>query len=481
MTADVVVIGGGPAGGRAALTLSKAGLKVVLIDEAADAGGQVWRALPQPLKAETPEGSPDRLSGDSLRSDIAASAIDLRFESKVWSVLREPHGFRIDLVGENGCGTVSAKALIVATGTSERTVPFPGWTLPGVIGLAAATILLKAQHVLPGKQVVVAGAGPLLAAVAAGIVKAGGRVAALVDLNGTADWARAGPAIVSRPRLAMRGAGWLAQIVRAGVPIYRRHAVIEAQGETRLQSVTLSPVDQSGAPLHRNLVHVDADALTVGNGLIPATEISRLLRAGQTFDRTRGGWIPTSDPFGRTSLPGLYVSGDCAGVLGVDAAVVAGERTAKAVLGDLERNSEASPTIQVQSPPSRFGLAMAHLSRLKPAQVAAIPAETTICRCEDVTRADIDQAITDGASDINQLKHFTRCGMGPCQGRYCGDIAGELLALGRANSADEIKVDRARAKVGCWTARVPVRPVPFDQMIGSFGYEDIPVPPPAPL
>ena len=111
-------------------------------------------------------------------------------------------------------------------------------------------------------------------------------MAAVVDLNGSADWARAGGAILGRPTLALRGAGWAARVIRAGVPIYRRHAINAAHGETSLQSVTIAPVDRTGAPMGDGQVRVDADALTVGNGLIPATEIPRLLRAEHRFDRT---------------------------------------------------------------------------------------------------------------------------------------------------------------------------------------------------
>lgn len=479
---DVVVIGAGPAGGRAALKTSDAGLEVVLIDEATEAGGQVWRALPAALQTRPHDKSPDQIRGDSLRAAIADSDVDWRAGRRVWSVLPETSGFRIDVVGPDGCETIRAKALVAATGTSERTVPFPGWTLPGVIGLAAATILLKAQHVLPGRRTVVGGAGPLLAAVAAGILKAGGEVAAVVDLNGAADWARAGRAILARPRLAMRGAGWIGRIIRAGVPIYRRHAVVAAGGQASLRSVTIAPVDRSGAPLGKGDVRLDADALTIGNGLVPATEVSRLLRVDQRFDRALGGWVPMTDKAGRTSLENLYVTGDGAGVLGVDAAASGGEQTAEAVIDDLARTAAtASALAPGFDRTKRFGYAMAHLSRLRPAQVASIPPETTICRCEDVTRQDIDAAIAAGADDINQLKHFTRCGMGPCQGRFCGDIVGELLALQRSRTSDEGAVDKERTAIGGWTARVPIRPVPFAQMVGAFGYEDIPVPPPAPL
>ena len=115
---------------------------------------------------------------------------------------------------------------------------------------------------------------------------------------------------------------------------------------------------------------------------------------------------------------------------------------------------------------------MATMMALRPRHVACIPADTVVCRCEDVTRAEIEAAADAGATEVNQLKHFTRCGMGPCQGRMCGDVAAELLAG---------KTGATREAVGQWTARPPLRPVPMADLMGRFDYADIPIPRPAPL
>lgn len=106
------------------------------------------------------------------------------------------------------------------------------------------------------------------------------------------------------------------------------------------------------------------------------------------------------------------------------------------------------------------------------AQVAGITPETVVCRCEDVTRAEVDAAIDQSAGSIDQLKHFTRCGMGPCQGRYCGDTVQELMA---------IRLREPREAVGQWTGRPPLRPVSLGELVGDFSYDDIPIPKPAPL
>ena len=114
---------------------------------------------------------------------------------------------------------------------------------------------------------------------------------------------------------------------------------------------------------------------------------------------------------------------------------------------------------------------MAKLMALRPAQVAAIPAETVICRCEDVTRAEIDAAVAEGARTVNQLKAWTRCGMGPCQGRVCGDVVGALLAGAGGR----------REAAGLLTGRTPFRPLPLSQLAGEIDYATLNLPPPAPL
>ena len=164
MAVDVAIVGAGPAGASAAIEAARLGLDVAIIDENCDAGGQVWRAA-SPAILAAPR-SPERERGDRLRAALAASRVDARFATRVWHLEREGDGFRLALAGTRDATTLEARTLILATGAQERVFPVPGWTTPGVIGLAAATALMKEQGVLPGRRVVVAGAGPLLVYVA---------------------------------------------------------------------------------------------------------------------------------------------------------------------------------------------------------------------------------------------------------------------------------------------------------------------------
>jgi len=222
---------------------------------------------------------------------------------------------------------------------------------------------------------------------------------------------------------------------------------------------------------------IGCDAVCAGHGMVPATEATRLFRAAHHFDAARGGWIPRLDDWGRASVAGLYAAGDCAGIAGAAAAPRTGRIAALGALQDLGLITPADAAEAAADARGRLaasvGVAAAMAAIMAPprALVAAIPGDCVVCRCEDITRAELEAAADAGARDLNQLKQFTRCGMGPCQGRVCGEAAAELLALRVGD----------RARVGCFTSRPPLRPVPLRDLLGEFDYADIPIPAPAPL
>lgn len=474
---DVVVLGGGPAGANAALAAASTGLNVALFDENPSAGGQVYRApIDGPGAGIDAGSSADQQAGDALRRELAASTVTTFFAHPVWAVTGE---YRVDATGPHGPVHCSARALIVASGTTERVVPFEGWTTPGVIGLAAATILLKSQGMLPGRSTLVAGCGPLLAAVAAKTIEGGGKVEAIADLAGTADWARTVPALLARPDLLWQGAKWWRTIRRAGTPRLARHMIVRVEPAGERLRATLAPCEAAGHPIDGKRTTVLVDCVAVGHGLTPSTEITRLLRARHVYSRTAGGWVAVADQDGRTSRPLLYVAGDGAGIAGAAAAATHGVLAGLACALDLgasnpsrlKRRAELARKAHRQA--ARFGHAMAKLMALRTGHVDSIAPDTIVCRCEDVTRAEIDAACEAGAQEVNQLKAWTRCGMGPCQGRTCGDVAGELL-MRRVGAA-------SRESVGCFSARTPLRPVEVEALTGEFTYDDIPIPKAAPL
>ena len=470
---DLIVLGAGPAGISAALSAARHGVRTLLLDGSSLPGGQVYRAVPGEFRIHAPERLGDDFRhGQRLRQALAASAVEIKLEHQVWNV---SPGFVVQAVGPSGLFQARSRALIAATGTVERIYPFPGWTLPGVIGLAGATILLKSQQMLPGRRTLVCGSGPLLYSVAAAIVKAGAEVAAVVDAASAGEWISRLPRMGSRPELLARGARWLWTLRRAGVPILYRSKIVEARGVDAVSEAAVSPADALGrqrAGAGRTTFAVDCVA--VGHGLVPGTEVSRLLRATQRYCAEQGGWIAEHDDDGLTSVPNFYVAGDGAGIAGAAAAEESGNLAGLAAARDLGRfdatghHALVAATRRRRKRAVRFGHAMAEMMRARPGLIDAATSDVVICRCEEVARATVEAAIAAGAQTLNELKSWTRCGMGPCQGRYCSETAAELIA---ARTGD-------RARAGQLTARFPLRPLAVHQLVADFDYEQH-VPPPA--
>ncbi len=465
---DLLVIGGGPAGVEAAVAAAGMGLRTVLVDEGSAAGGAIHRARPAGVHR-----APAARDADRLRARLAASRVDAVFDHAVWSV---SPGFRIDALGSGGARSWAARAVVAAIGAEPRVVPFPGWTETGVFGLADIAAL-EGQALRPGRRTLVAGCGPLLFAVAAGLIEAGGAVAAVVDLAAASDWLRVLPRLAGRPDLLMRGLGWLARVKRAGVPVLPRHALLRVEAGADGMRAVVGPVDAERRPVAGPERAIEVDAVAVGHGLVPSTDVTRLLRAEHVFDAASGGWIPRRDRDGRTSVRGLSVAGDGGGLAGAAAAALDGRLAGWAVARDLGAlTAEAHerltrPLRRRAGRARRFGHALAETMALYPGQVDAIPQDTVVCRCEGVTRAGIEAAMAQGAATANQLKAWTRCGMGSCQGRLCGDVAGALLARATGRRDD----------VGAVTGRTPFRPLSIAALAGDCAYADIALPPPAPL
>ena len=472
---DLVVLGAGPAGVAAANVASIEGAEVVIIDENSSAGGQIYRAPPNEFQPQNSFKSDEFREGEKQRNILENSNLTALFKHRVWSVSSD---LVVSTVGPNGLSSWHARSLIIANGALERIIPFPGWTIPGVIGLAASTILLKSQYVLPGQSTVVAGCGPLLIAVANGIIKSGGKVSAIIDLNSKSDWIKAFPRLLSRPDQLFKGMSWFANIMKAGIKLYGGHAVTNTKQVDNVLRISIAPINSAGSILDsKNQKIVEGDCLAIGHGLFPSTEITRLLKAKHIYDPLKGGWVPLIDDDFRSSIPGVYIAGDATGISGAFSAVQKGRIAGMAAVRDLNVMSSQKYKAKIKSEliilkkNENFGKAAVRLMKFRPELIQTITSETIVCRCEDVFRSEIDEAIESGARDLNQLKAWTRCGMGPCQGRTCSEAIEAILAS---------KVG-SRELAGQWTGRTPLRPVPIEQIIGKYTYEDIPIPENAPL
>jgi NADPH-dependent 2,4-dienoyl-CoA reductase/sulfur reductase-like enzyme len=375
----------------------------------------------------------------------------LRTGTAVWGVF-PPR--RLALSGGAGPEFIEAEHLVLAPGAAEYVPPFPGWTLPGVMTPGCAQLLVKTMHVLPGRRALVAGTGPFLLVVADQLQRAGVEVVALVEAARTREALRALPGLLAHPRLLCEGLGYLFRLRRAGVPVWRGQLVIEARGGGEVREAVVAPCDAEGHPDRSRARAVAVDTLCVGYGFVPRTQLAQLAGCRLAFAEQRGGWAPEVDEHGRTSVPGVWVAGDGGGVGGAVVAQLQGTLAGLAVareLGALDRrtfNVKRRPLLRKIAWLGRFQAALARMAPLRPGFHALAAADTPVCRCEEVTRAEVEAGIAAGGIDVRTLKVMTRLGMGPCQGQMCWPAAARLIAERTGRPVVEAGPVSVRAPVG---------------------------------
>jgi hydrogen cyanide synthase HcnB len=446
MTAPVIV-GAGPAGVRAAQALVAHGLRPVLIDEAPRAGGQIYRRPPAHFRrtaAALYGTEAARASALHAMADGLADRIDHRPDSLVWNA----QGGTLDVLHRGRIERVPYQGLIVATGATDRVLPVPGWTLPGAFTLGGAQVALKFQGCAIGERVVLMGSGPLLYLVAYQYAKAGAQVAAVLDSARLADQVAALPLMLTQPSTLMKGAYYVAWLHAHRVPILRGARPLKITGGERVEAVQF---EHRGQPRT-----IDCDAVGMGHALRSETQLADLLGCGFAFDALQRAHLPLRDVAGRSSVAGVYLAGDGAGILGADAAEWAGERAALALLEDCNISVDAARARALEQrlagiQPFRRGLERAF--PFPTDWAARADDELVVCRCENITAGQLRATVREtGADDINRLKALSRVGMGRCQGRMCGVAAAEVLAQA---------CGRPIGEVGRLRGQAPVKPVPF--------------------
>ena len=436
----VLIVGAGPAGIRAAERLVHAGLRPVVVDEAARAGGQIYRRPPNgftrpPAKLYGSEAGKAQALHALFDDMVAAGRLDYRPQSLV-------HAIR-DGVAHVGATRVPYDQLILATGATDRLVPVDGWQRAGVYALGAAQIALKAQGVAIGRQIVLAGSGPLLTLVATQLLAAGAEVAAVLDTSSLGTQARGGIGMaLTRPAVTARG---LAMRMRLG-RLY--HAGV------RLERITEEAVHWRDARGRTQVTGCGAVAL--GWHLRAETQLADLACARFAWSDTWAQWLPVADEFGRAG-PGLYLAGDGLRILGADGAEVAGALAANACLTDLGIATPDTPALLRRAKRlHRFAAAMAQAFPWPSDQLGALSDSAVLCRCEGITLGQMRDAAGLGGAEANRVKSLGRIGMGRCQGRYCQLAAADLIALHAGVSPQD---------VGRLRGQPPVRPVPIGALL----------------
>ena len=465
----LAIIGAGPAGMFAAIAAREHGADVLVLDEQPAPGGQIYRNV-ETVTAERPETARvlggDYAAGAALVRAFRGCGAEYLPRTSVWEVstvarredARAP--LELGILRDGVAEIVHAHCVIVASGAQERAVPVPGATLPGVMGAGGAQSLLKGAGLVPDVPVVIAGSGPLVYLVAWQLARAGAPVRAVL-LTMRAGWmSRAGgalPEALAMPGALCKGIGWRRALTARSVKVMHvRELAIE--GRERVESVRFR---------HRGRERsMQASLVLLHEGVIPNAHLTLAARLDHVWDARQHAFRPVVDEWGRTSEPGVLVAGDGARILGAEAAVETGRIAALEAAYRLGRIRVHER--DVLATPHRASLARHRRFRefldftFEPVPTVRRPSDpaVTVCRCEEVTVAEIERVIGHGCPGPNQAKAFTRCGMGPCQGRMCGAVVSEIFAERR-----HVGVGTA----GHYRIRPPVKPVTVGELAGLEG------------
>ena len=444
---EVLVIGGGPGGLAAAVAARRGGADVLLLDERARPGGQFFKQL---ADSATPRPDRQHEEGRSLIAEAMSLGVRIRSNVLVWGAFAP-----LELAASAGGGTIRflPERLIVATGAYERGVPFPGWTLPGVMTTGAAQTFWRTDRRLPGRRVLIAGNGPLNLQVAAELLAGGADVVAVVEAAVAPSLRQAGAVAdmaLTSPRLVFDGLRYRARLMAGGVPLI--HASVIDRVESGDAGLVVRSRHLGGGPARR----FEADAVCLGYGFEPSHELLRALGASHDFDVAREHLVTRRNEHCETSVPGVYALGDCTGLGGARLALAEGtiaglaaaeslghappaeaRRLRTTAFADRARHRRFQKALWTLFAAPRFGLDFAD-------------ADTIVCRCEEVTLAALSEALDEGLLTAGNVKRRTRAGMGPCQGRYCAPLIARLVAE---------RCGEPQAEFSGFAPRVPVRPV----------------------
>lgn len=306
MRRDLIVVGAGPAGLCAAIEAAGQGLDVVVYDENAKPGGQLFKQIHKFFGSKEHRA---RERGFRIGEQLLQEAADLGVEVVLGApVIGLYQGLTVQAQIDARIERVRANGVILATGASENMIPFPGWTLPGVIGAGAAQTMANLHGIRPGNDLLMVGCGNVGVVVAYQMLQAGCRVRAMIDAGST-----------------IGGYGvHAAKVARTGVPFHLGHTIVRAEGDARVESATIAQVDDRWQPVPGTEKQLDVDTVCLAVGLSPSIQLAAMAGCRMLHLPEMGGRVPVRREDCSTSVSGLYVVGDAGGIEEASSAMIQG-------------------------------------------------------------------------------------------------------------------------------------------------------------
>ncbi len=305
---ELAVVGAGPAGICGALEAASFGVNVALIDRNDHPGGQLVKQTHKffgwHLKSAGTRGI---LIARALSEQVARSD-KIEFLGSTEALGCYDDGVLL-LERPDGIGHLRYQRLLIATGALEKTLLFPGNDLPGVYGAGAVQTLMNVYGVRPGHSVLMVGSGNIGLIVSYQLAQAGVKVACLVE---------AAPAIGGYAVHA-------AKVRRLGIPILTRCSVKEVYGENEVEGAVIWQLDEDWNGISGTETDLKVDVVCLATGLSPLGELLWQAGCEMRYVPHLGGVVPLHDENMETTVDGIYVAGDAAGIEEASTAMAAGK------------------------------------------------------------------------------------------------------------------------------------------------------------
>lgn len=456
-----VIVGGGPAGMAAAIELARHGVGSILLDEASRLGGVVFRGPARQGVNLQYLGKRYQREMQNLHQEFERirANVEVRLNTRIMGGEENSSLYTLD--AQQKIDTLSFSHLLLAAGCHERSVPFPGWTLPGVKLLGGLQLQIKNDVARPYGRTLLVGSGPLLLLTACQLHRAGAEVVGIYEASSFANMTRQARSLLNQPQLFLEGLSMMAYLKLHRIPQYYGWGVVAAMGQDALTQVVVAPYDQNWSADLNQQRKVAAETLAVGYGFLPRTQLSQQMDLSHEYHQ-EGFLQPYANEWQQSSQQHIHLAGDMRGVRGAEAAMIDGRIAAISILkmrGELTQKDAEQlhhQYLQQKQQISRFRAGIENYTQRGCGQLNLPTHETVICRCEKVTRSAIDEALEQQVEDMTSLKMRTRISMGDCQGKLCVGYC-----------SDRLRAHTGRSDVGWLRPRFPIDPLPFSAFISD--------------